>query len=192
MNRTPAHQFQRSSRPPADLDAWYPPPDGGGDGIRRTDGPMVGRYRFDAYDCISTRFLWLPKWKVYRKLEWQQSKISASAANQMQSPSRLHDSDVEGSTKSQNVSPADEASASGTPTKKAVTFQDPAIKKAVTKRGTRNQSFRNSRVSVAALGFVSYCAWNFERADEFLISFATNWLVIIWTALGYSTLHRKS
>jgi hypothetical protein len=91
----------------------------------------------------------------------------------MQSPSRLHDSDVEGSTKSQNVSPADEASASGTPTKKAVTFQDPAIKKAVTKRGTRNQSFRNSRVSVAALGFVSHCACNFDRAVEFLISFAT-------------------
>ena len=96
-----------------------------------------------------------------------QTRISASTANQMQSPSRLQDSNVEGSAKSGNMSHADEASASGTPTKKAVTFHDPAIKKAVTKRGTRNQSFRNSRVSVAVLAFKSHCACNFDRAVNY-------------------------
>jgi hypothetical protein len=104
-------------------------------------------------DCISTGTSMMNSQKKRMYKMALQTRISASAANQMQSPSCLQESNVEGSAKSGNMSPADEASASGTPTKKAVTFQDPAIKKAVTKRGTRNQSFRNSRVSVLCLQF---------------------------------------
>jgi hypothetical protein len=75
-------------------------------------------------------------------------------AIKMHSPSPSQDdSNVIDSTKSEKLADAQDASASATPVKR-VSFPEAVnsagIKKAVTKRGTRQQNFRNSRVCDSA------------------------------------------
>ena len=84
-------------------------------------------------------------------------KLQHQENNSMQSPSRSqNDSNLNGSTQSLKSSPAKNASASATPVKK-VSFPEASAsngvkKAAVTKRGSRNQNFRNSRVRLSARG----------------------------------------
>lgn len=100
-------------------------------------------------------------------------KITASLKqNYMQSPSQSQDeSNTIGSSKSEKSSSAQDASASATPVKR-VSFPDAVnstgIKKAVMKRGTRNQTFRNSRVCNSA-----WLTVNALILIQFLFSFIT-------------------
>ncbi len=86
----------------------------------------------------------------------------------MQSPiHRQDESNTNESAEPEKMCPLESASATATPSKKVKFLESAAsagIKKAVTKRGTRNQSFRNNRVRVANCNQLRVCLISSERA----------------------------
>jgi hypothetical protein len=103
--------------------------------------------------CRFSKYL-LKKWySILVDLTMEKTTVLVRQRSHMQnlmpSPSKRHDdSNMMGSTKTENLFSAQDASASATPVKR-VSFPDKinlGIKKAVSDRGNRKQNFRNNRV----------------------------------------------